>query len=108
MPFRLILVVGLGCVALLTGCSGYTHASGQERHYALSGKVVALNAQDNTATIDAAAIPNFMEAMTMEYPVKPPAELKALRVGDRITATVNVHEDDGYDLTNIKVQSSGK
>jgi len=108
MPFRLIPVIGLGCVALLTGCSGYTHASGQERHYALSGKVVALNPKDNTATIDAAAIPNFMEAMTMEYPVKPPAELNSLHPGDRITATVNVHGDDGYDLTNIKIQSSGK
>ncbi|MGA8026728.1 MAG: copper-binding protein [Bryobacteraceae bacterium] len=75
----------------------------QERHYQLSGKIVALNAGDQTATIDAAAIPNFMEAMTMDYPVKSKTDFNSLHVGDKIKAIVNVR-DDGYDLSNVQAQ----
>jgi Cu/Ag efflux protein CusF len=43
-----------------------------------------------------------MEAMTMEYPVKPDAEFQKLHVGDRIEATVIVG-DPAYYVTDIKV-----
>jgi Cu/Ag efflux protein CusF len=58
--------------------------------------------------IDAAAIPNFMEAMTMEYPVRSAAELNSLHVGDRITATVNVLPEGPYYLSDIKRQPPPK
>ena len=54
------------------------------------------------ATVDAAAIPNYMEAMTMEYPVKSKSDIDALQVGEEITATVDVKSDDSYALANIK------
>lgn len=75
-----------------------------EKHYPLTGKVVSVNAQEQTAAIDAAAIPNFMEAMTMDYPIASKAEFAALHRGDRITATVNVSDDGSYNLSQIKVQ----
>jgi protein SCO1/2 len=78
------------------------------RQYALTGKIVALNPGDRTATVDAAAIPGFMEAMTMEYPIKSKADFDKLRVGDKITATVNVREGGLYDLSNVQPQGSGK
>ena len=108
MYARLLSVAVSFCIAFLTACSGSSHSSGPERHYALSGKVIALNAKDHTATIDAAAIPNFMEAMTMEYPIKSAAEFNSLHVGDRLTGTVNVREEGVYDLSDIKVQGAGK
>jgi Cu/Ag efflux protein CusF len=43
-----------------------------------------------------------MEAMTMEYPVKPDAEFQKLHVGDKIEATVIVG-DPAYYVTAIKV-----
>jgi Cu/Ag efflux protein CusF len=72
-----------------------------EHVYSLSGKVVALNAKDQTVTIDGAAVPNWMEAMTMEYPVKSAENLKALRVGEKIRAKINVRGPGEYTLTDI-------
>ena len=58
--------------------------------------------------VDAAAIPNFMEAMTMEYPVRSQLEFNSLHVGDHITATVNVRGEGGYYLSDIKIQKAVK
>jgi Cu/Ag efflux protein CusF len=77
------------------------------RQYALTGKVVALDAKDRTATVDAAAIPGFMEAMTMEYPIKSKDDFDKLHVGDKITATVEVREAGLYDLSNVRRQEPG-
>ena len=101
-----ILIVALFAVAL-GACSRKTEETKAERHYALSGRIIAVNSQDQTATVDAAAIPNFMEAMTMAYPVKSKAEFDKLRVGEKITATVNVQDDGLYDLSNIRIQAPG-
>jgi Cu/Ag efflux protein CusF len=94
-------------IALLS-CAKKTEPSAGEKHYALTGRVVALNEKSRTATIDAAAIPNFMEAMTMQYPIKNAAEFKKLQVNEKITATVNVSASgDEYNLTNIQRQVTG-
>jgi Cu/Ag efflux protein CusF len=101
--FFLLLVVSM----LLAGCGGNRQSAGPERHYQLTGRVVALDPANHTATIDAAAIPNFMEAMTMEYPIHSRADFQKLHTGDKITATVNV-SDDGYNLSNIHTNSASK
>jgi Cu/Ag efflux protein CusF len=44
-----------------------------------------------------------MGAMTMDYPIASESELKALKPGESISATVNV-SDDSYNLSNIKEQ----
>lgn len=97
----LFLLIGLGC-------SNSPETAQSERHYALTGKVVALDVRSQTATVDASAIPNFMEAMTMDYPVKSRVDFDKLRVGDRIEASVNVAVDGRYDLSDIQVQRAGK
>jgi Cu/Ag efflux protein CusF len=95
-------LVFLACI-LIVACAG-----SREKHYALTGKVVSLNAKEQTAAVDAAAIPNFMEAMTMDYPIKSKAEFEALHAGDQITATVDVSAVGVYTLTHIKTQPAGK
>jgi Cu/Ag efflux protein CusF len=89
----------------LIACGHNPRTAAPEKHYALTGKIVSLNAERQTATVDAAAIPNFMEAMTMEYPVKSKSEFKSLQVGERITATVDVADDDSYSLSNVRQQA---
>jgi len=79
-----------------------------EKHYALTGKIVSLNAKEQTAAVDAAAIPNFMEAMTMDYPIKSKAEFDALHAGDQIAATVDVSADAVYTLTDIKTRPAAQ
>ena len=72
------------------------------KRYAMQGEIKALDAVSKTATIDAGKIGDWMEAMAMEYPIKPDAEFQKLHVGDKITATVVVG-DPSYYVTDIKV-----
>jgi Cu/Ag efflux protein CusF len=68
----------------------------------MQGEIKAVDASAKTATIAAGKIGDWMEAMTMEYPVKPDSEFQKLHVGDRIEATVVV-SDLKYYVTDVKV-----
>ena len=72
------------------------------KRYPMQGEIKALDAASHTATIDAGKIGDWMEAMAMEYPIKPDAEFQKLHVGDKIIATVVVG-DPAYYVTDIKV-----
>jgi Cu/Ag efflux protein CusF len=72
------------------------------KRYPMQGQVKALDPTSKTATIDAGKIGDWMEAMTMEYRVKPDAEYAKLHVGDRIEATVVVLGGSWY-VTDVKV-----
>ncbi len=96
--FTLVLSAGL-----LLACS--RQPAGPERHYSLTGKIVSLDKQHQTAMVDAAAIPNYMEAMTMEYPVKSKSDFESLHVGEQISAKLDVANDDSYALSDIKPQA---
>lgn len=96
MTRRAILAAAL----LLAGCGAKPE---QGKRYSMQGEVKSLNPADNGAIIAADKIPGFMEAMTMEYPVKPQAEFSKLHVGDKIQATVVV-TDDKYYVTDVQVQ----
>jgi Cu/Ag efflux protein CusF len=78
-----------------------------EKHYKMTGEVVGLNAKDQTATIKHGPIENWMEAMTMDYPIRSKAEFDQLHVGDHITATVAVRGTD-YDLIQVQKQNTQK
>jgi Cu/Ag efflux protein CusF len=85
---------------LLAACA---EKSEPVKRYPMQGEVKALDASAKTATIAAGKIGDWMEAMTMEYPVKPDAEFQKLHVGDKIEATVVV-ADVKYYVTEIKVK----
>ena len=89
-------------------CAHNAVDKGPAKHYQLTGRVLSVNSKDQTASIDAAAIPNYMEAMTMSYPVADKSELESLHQGDRIQATVNVYDSGDYDLSAIKKMSNTK
>lgn len=69
---------------LLTGCKKQEEV----KFYSLRGEIVRLNAADRLATIRHEEIPGFMEAMTMEFPVKRPEEFARLAPGQKIQATL--------------------
>ena len=83
----------------LAGCG----AKDQTKRYAMEGEVKALDPAAKTATIAAGKIGDWMEAMTMEYSVKPDAEFQKLHAGDRIQATVVV-DGDKYYVTDVKIE----
>lgn len=87
------------CALALVACGAQKPAA---KRYPMQGVIKGLDTNAKTATIDAGKIDNWMEAMTMEYPVKPDSEFQKLHVGDHIDATVVV-EDPGYYVTDVKV-----
>ena len=95
-------------ILLSAACGRDERLKKTEHRYPLSGKIAALDRQHQTATVDAAAIPNYMEAMTMEYPVRSKTEFESLQVGEQITATVEVAADESYALVNVKADSATK
>jgi Cu/Ag efflux protein CusF len=104
------VVFALLLFSLCLACSSKKQSDFVVAHqYTMTGTVLSLNSQDQTASIDSAAIPNYMEAMTMNYPVKSKAEFDSLRVGEKIKATLNVNaSNDEYHLTGIQELAPGK
>ncbi len=82
----------------LAGCG----SKQQEKTYAMEGSIRGLDPSIKSATIQHGPIGDWMEAMTMDYSVKPDAEFQKLRVGDRIRAKVVV-TDSGYYVTDVMV-----
>ena len=95
---RLTYAFLLFMLLMLAGCAEKTPV----KRYPMTGEIKALDASAHSASIAAGKIGDWMEAMTMDYPVKPDAEFQKLHVGDRIEATVVVTDPDYY-VTDIKV-----
>ena len=82
-----------------------------QKRYRLTGRILTIDAHDQTAAIDADTIPGFMDAMTMTYRIKPSAMLSQLSPGDSISAELVVIQHQGNDdnaepdswLENIKI-----
>jgi len=85
---------------LLAACS-QPPAKPSVKQYPLTGKIISIDMKEHTAKIDAAAIPGYMGAMTMDYPIASDSDLATLKLGENISATVNVSSDDSYSLSGI-------
>jgi Cu/Ag efflux protein CusF len=87
------------CLALIpaaladAGAPPTAEKKSQPETYPLRGVVVAINAEKSTARIKHDKIPGLMGAMTMEFHLAP-AALKILSVGQTITATLYLDNDD--------------
>lgn len=86
---------------LMIQCSGGGKTSGQfvagpnAKRYELKGTVVSINRKAKKAEIDHAAIPGFMEAMSMEFKFKDDWVWDVLKVGSKVTATLVVDNQKG-------------
>ena len=74
--------------------------SSHSKQFHLKGKVVSIDDRAKMVNVDSEAIPDFMDAMTMPYKVKPESELDKLHPGDAITADLLV-QDEGAWIENI-------
>ena len=103
MSRRLVLAV---VAAMLAGCGARQEATQKnaepDKRYAMQGVVKSVDAAGKSANIDAGKIEGWMDAMTMDYPVKPDSELAKLHPGDRIEGTVVVNGFKYY-VTDVKV-----
>src|ERR1700747_2217631 len=71
-----------------------------EKLFAMKGKIVARDANDNTLRVDHEAIPGFMKEMTMDYSVRGARVAELPPDGTRITAKLHV-TDNAYWLTDV-------
>jgi Cu/Ag efflux protein CusF len=88
-------------LAMLTAssCSQKPEGEGRVDHYRLEGVIVALRPEARIATIKHEPIKDehgkvWMEAMTMDFPVKAPEEFGLLRVGMKIEARLSQRVSD--------------
>ncbi len=88
---------------LIIGCA----KEAPVHRYSLRGEIVKIDPAAHTATIKHEKIDGWMEAMTMEFPVKDPKEFAALRAGQHITATVFVSDAGVYWIGGIHQNGPG-
>ena len=91
--------------ALLSACSKPGGTASKFPTYKMRGTIVAVNADDKSASIDAEAIPGFMDAMTMEYTIRDSAALSKLKPKDKITAELIVDPDGAY-IQNVQIEAA--
>jgi Cu/Ag efflux protein CusF len=84
-------------VLTLVGCG----AKDAVKRYPMQGDVLGVDPAAKTATIAAGKMGDWMDAMTMEFPVKPDSELSKLHAGIRIQCTVVV-QGEKYYVTDVK------
>jgi len=73
-------------ILLATGAI-FAQANAPKAHE-FHGKVTEVNADSKSLTVQHDAVPGWMDAMTMSYPVDKEAVLKEIHTGDQIAATV--------------------
>ena len=81
--------ISLVCFSCNNNSNQGTNQS-QTQRYALKGKVISIDKPTKEIVVDHEAIPGFMGAMAMPYPVKDAASLDQLAPGDEIRADLVV------------------
>ncbi|HWB33663.1 MAG TPA: SCO family protein [Acidobacteriaceae bacterium] len=97
-------------LALVAGCkrenrppaTSNTATQAELKTYPIRGKIISVDAKSGSIVLSHEAIPGFMGAMTMTYPLKQPSIASELHPGDLITATLEVQKD-GEDYTDPKL-----
>ena len=87
---------------LLASCGAKPPAQDVGKRYPMQGEILSLDPSSKSANIKAGKIQGWMEAMTMDYRIRPDSEFTKLHVGDRIQATVVVNDVSWY-ATDVKV-----
>jgi len=104
----LVLVAPAGCAkrnATATSTAKSAAPSAAARRFPFRGVVKEVDAQKREVTVDHEAVPGFMEAMTMSFPVRDdPQVFEILHPGDRLEAKLVV---DGGDYWLEQILTKG-
>ena len=87
------LLTCLICALLLAGCQRNPPPQ-PVKEYQMQGEVVSVDPSAQTAMVKGRKIEGWMEAMTMEYPIKDKQEFSKLKVGEKIQAKILVQGTD--------------
>ena len=64
--------------------------------FSAQGVIAELHPENQTVVIKHQAISNYMDAMTMPFPVKNPADLSGLKRGDQVTFQLHITDDKSW------------
>jgi protein SCO1/2 len=98
-------LVGFSMVFALASCQ--TEKPLPEQRFDLRGKVLGIDRNAGTVRLQHEAIPNYMAAMTMDYPVKDKWVFDVLKPGQTVRATLVVATDRAW-LEGIGVTEEAK
>jgi Cu/Ag efflux protein CusF len=93
-------IVPVLAMLLMTACQQAPAPAAEKRH-AMRGEVIRLEEKEKVAVIKHDEIKDFMDAMTMGFPVPDAAEWAKFKPGMKVKATVIERKDDYY-LTAIE------
>ena len=86
---RQLSVIALAALLLSVACD-------RDKRYPLTGQVIAVHIDRQELTVAHEDIRGFMPGMTMPFRVRDAGELRSVKPGDLITATLVVEETTGY------------
>jgi protein SCO1 len=94
----LVLLTPLACAKRTANAPGKpAAASAQAKRYPLRGIVRGVDREKREVTVEHEAVPGFMDAMTMSFPVRDdPQVFEILREGDRLEAKLVVDGGDHW------------
>ena len=103
MKFRIL--ISFFFLLALVGCVKQEpqQAAKPIKTYTINGVIKALDAEHHSATIEHQEIVGWMDAMTMEFPVRSVSDYAKLQVGQKVTAKVNV-QDLEFWLSELQIQ----
>ena len=106
--FALLVLTSIGFFSVGCGTSPVENKTQpQVQRYSLKGKVTAIDKPRQTVVVDHEAIPGFMGAMEMPYPVKDIHSLDNIAPGDEIRADLVVTDGRAV-LENMVVTKKGE
>ncbi len=101
---RALYTAVLLCLVAIAGFSQAKDKKPRELH----GKVTEVNVSTKSLTVEHDAVPGWMEAMTMSYPVDKESILKDIKVGDQIMATVYIGDLTLHNVRVVKGKARGR
>ena len=93
LPTLVIPMILIGCQTGSDGSKG--------KIYDLKGKVVSVEPDKKTVTLDHEDIPGFMKAMEMKFSVEKAVSLEGLKTGDQVQGKLKVTGSD-YIITDLQ------
>jgi protein SCO1 len=100
---KVFFILGVVAAALIVcGCKNNptvnddSKANDDRKAFQVKGVIKELKPNGKTAVIAHETIPDYMDAMTMDFDVKDPRELAGLNPGDAVSFQMVVTKDDGW------------
>jgi Cu/Ag efflux protein CusF len=103
---RWIYAVVIVAVCGVVWFAWHSATTAQVKRYPLTGTVIALHPESQTATVHNENMPGVMEPMNMDYQVKNAQTFSQLKEGQKIRATLVTDRQSSWQLEDIQISAS--